>query len=237
MRVGYGTIKKYYCALGFAFKSLGRFDEFVAFRTAQRLLRGSKRLLGARRTPKQPILPAQFLKFTGDIEYRLMGALALYGLLRIGEILNLQIGDVVCLSDSLLINVRASKTDVFRQGSTIAVGATETVNCPVALFRQWNMVAKQKGSLFGASRAAFVKYVKGQMASLGFDSGSYSGHSFRRGGATALLCAGVHSEIIMRKGRWKSEAFRDYLEIPSKVMAELSSEMVSQDWDPNWVMS
>lgn len=42
------------------------------------------------------------------------------------------------------------------------------------------------------------------------DPSRYAGHSFRRGGATALLMAGVEEAVIKRHGRWKSEAVRCY---------------------------
>ena len=42
----------------------------------------------------------------------------------------------------------------------------------------------------------------------------YSGHSFRRGGATHGLCSGVPAEIIKAQGDWKSlESYLDYLDI------------------------
>ena len=36
------------------------------------------------------------------------------------------------------------------------------------------------------------------------DSRAYSGHSFRKCGATALLRAGAPIQVIMAKGNWKS---------------------------------
>lgn len=40
----------------------------------------------------------------------------------------------------------------------------------------------------------------------------YAGHSFRRGGATALYLAGVPEPVIQLHGRWKSLAVRCYLD-------------------------
>ena len=40
----------------------------------------------------------------------------------------------------------------------------------------------------------------------------YSSHSFRRGAATALDRAGTSPTTIKELGRWKSEAYQNYLE-------------------------
>ena len=43
----------------------------------------------------------------------------------------------------------------------------------------------------------------------------YAGHSFRRGGATALKLAGVADSDIQRHGRWKSNAYKLYFDADS----------------------
>lgn len=44
------------------------------------------------------------------------------------------------------------------------------------------------------------------------DATCYAGHSFRRGGASALLLAGVDPASIQRHGRWASDAWRKYID-------------------------
>lgn len=39
---------------------------------------------------------------------------------------------------------------------------------------------------------------------------TYTGHSFRIGGTTELLLAGVHPDVVQAMGRWQSEAFKKY---------------------------
>jgi hypothetical protein len=46
----------------------------------------------------------------------------------------------------------------------------------------------------------------------GLDSTGYSGHSFRRGGATAASRVGIPGEEIKQLGRWSSNAFERYIE-------------------------
>ena len=47
------------------------------------------------------------------------------------------------------------------------------------------------------------------------DPSRYAGHSFRRGGASALQLAGVPAAVIQKHGRWTSDAFRAYLDATS----------------------
>ena len=47
------------------------------------------------------------------------------------------------------------------------------------------------------------------------DPSRYAGHSFRRGGASALQLAGVPAAVIQKHGRWTSDAFRAYLDAAS----------------------
>jgi len=44
------------------------------------------------------------------------------------------------------------------------------------------------------------------------DPATYAGHSFRRGGATAMFLAGVPEATIAAHGRWKSLAYREYFD-------------------------
>ena len=48
------------------------------------------------------------------------------------------------------------------------------------------------------------------------DPSLYAGHSFRRGGASALFSAGVSDSWIQIRNRWKSECFRQYIQLSVK---------------------
>ena len=51
-------------------------------------------------------------------------------------------------------------------------------------------------------------------------------HSFRRGGATALAATGTPAHIIQIMGRWQSNAFIRYIEIPDEFIANAHRSMV-----------
>ncbi|KZT21540.1 hypothetical protein NEOLEDRAFT_1181559 [Neolentinus lepideus HHB14362 ss-1] len=58
-----------------------------------------------------------------------------------------------------------------------------------------------------------------------------SGHSFRIGGATELLLAGVPPETVTTQGRWKSLAFLLYWQ----KLEDLLPMMTSKSYDETWV--
>ncbi len=60
----------------------------------------------------------------------------------------------------------------------------------------------------------FVKMLKCHLGKLGFPAAQYSGHSFRRGGASWALANNVPGEFIQMLGDWKSQAYREYLDVP-----------------------
>ena len=59
----------------------------------------------------------------------------------------------------------------------------------------------------------FLTKLKGFLATLGFNPAGYSGHSFRRGGASlALNSCHVPVELIKLQGDWRSDCYQRYLE-------------------------
>lgn len=54
---------------------------------------------------------------------------------------------------------------------------------------------------------------------------SYTGHSFRRGGATWAFGIGVPGELIQIVGDWKSDCYKRYFEFSLDVMLQVSSRM------------
>ena len=61
------------------------------------------------------------------------------------------------------------------------------------------------------SYTSFTKRLKGLLVKAGYDADAYSGHSFRRGGATFLhLCGGTALQV-QATGDWSSSCFTRYL--------------------------
>lgn len=60
----------------------------------------------------------------------------------------------------------------------------------------------------------FVKILRSLLVKLGCSPSQYAGHSFRRGGASWALEAGLSGDVIQILGDWKSDAYKQYLVIP-----------------------
>lgn len=61
------------------------------------------------------------------------------------------------------------------------------------------------------THAVFVNYLRSILRKLGIDPALYSGHSFRRGGASFALQCGLSAELIKLQGDWTSNAYEKYL--------------------------
>ena len=70
---------------------------------------------------------------------------------------------------------------------------------------------------------AFKKLVK----AVGLNWTQYSGHSFRRGGATFAFKLGVNPELIKYLGDWASEAYQRYQEMPLAMRLSLPQTMAA----------
>ena len=125
----------------------------------------------------------------------------------------------------LELTLPASKTDPFRRGVTLTIAASGDDACPVEairyLFRRWK--APLDSPLFetagGFTRELVIGQVRQNLALLGI-KGHYSGHSFRRGAATSARAAGLSDDEIMLLGRWKSDAYRLYIDThPERLLA------------------
>jgi len=73
----------------------------------------------------------------------------------------------------------------------------------------------------------FCSYLRFCLDSLGFDSSRYSGHSFRRGGATFALESGVPADLVQAQGDWRSDAYKIYID-PSFVGRKAVAEAMAK---------
>ena len=66
--------------------------------------------------------------------------------------------------------------------------------------------------LFPYTYSSFTTKLKSALENCGFAAEQYSGHSFRQGGATFAMKAGVPYNLIQAQGDWKSSAYERYLD-------------------------
>jgi hypothetical protein len=167
---------------------------------------------------------------------------AFFGLLRVSEytckyVKSFQPGDTLCYGDvtygldSMQIQLKTSKTDIFRSGVTIRLAANGSVLCPVTALKQYLTVHPSKrGPLFTYNNGRFLtrkdisEYLK-QFAEI---QTNLSSHSFRIGAATTLANMGHPRWLIQSLGRWSSDCFKDYLRISDAMIGLVSKAMVNQ---------
>ena len=111
----------------------------------------------------------------------------------------------------LTVHLKRSKNDPFGVGTTICLGATQSVLCPVKAMLGYLVIRPQSaGPLFlfrdGSTllRPRLVRALHQALQAAGVNCSGYSGHSFRIGAATTATRAGVSNSLIKKLGRWKS---------------------------------
>ena len=109
------------------------------------------------------------------------------------------------------------KTDPFRVGCVVRVGATGLVTCPVSSVLAFLCVhSYEPGPLYRfedgtfLTRAFIADLIQSALPSLHHANT----HSFRIGGASAAASAGIPDCQIQVIGRWSSNAFVRYLRLP-----------------------
>ena len=205
------------------------------------LLDGFKRLLAKPVNRKEPITPeilqALVQKFdNGGLEgVRLccMVLLCYAGFLRYDELSNLKLCDVEICSSHVKLFIEKSKTDQFREGAWVVIGATGKSTCPVAMllkyincaglsdltlsdylfrplvmYKSYNKHGLRAGE-YSLSYSRCLELFKKALGQIGVDSSKFGLHSLRSGGASAAAAVGVPDRLFKRHGRWKSDSSKD----------------------------
>ena len=157
--------------------------------------------------------------------------IAFFGLLRIGEYMDagLRVRHVRPEAASLEITVQYSKT--CRSPAQVSVSARNDQLCPLRAFLHYRGFLARLGLATGPDSALFVfrfdtrqhspmsgqqfiQLVRCHLAAAFPDSNvsGYAGHSCRRGGASALILAGVHADLVKSHGRWSSDTYLRYFD-------------------------
>ena len=224
------------------------------------VLKGFRKLAVGKPRPRLPITPPILRKMWG-IWSRVperwdasmlwaASCMCFFGFLRSGEIVvpsdgaydpsaHLSYGDV--RTDSLVnpsyITV-ASKTDPFRKGVTVHIGATKSQLCPVAAVLAYMV---QRGSQAGPfflfedgrrlTRDRLVAEVRRALERAGVDPSHYSGHSFRIGAATTAAACGLQDSLIKTLGRWESAAYTVYIRTPPSQLRSVAAKLIAPQAD------
>ena len=141
-------------------------------------------------------------------------------------------GDIMRHSRGFMLKIKFSKTNQYKERTCDIPLPYFSDNplCPATaialLLTQSSLSKSPEAPLFclpngPLTAEGFVTLLREKLRSLGLSEKEYTGHSFRRGGATAYFAAGVPGEIIKTIGDWKSQTYQIYCEISNNVKFEM----------------
>ena len=157
--------------------------------------------------------------------YTAMFLTAFYAFLRIGEMTfsnssqhNLTIDQLAFSKDVVTITFSSFKHS---HGCSRSINIhTQPSHCPVAALDLYCRIRPQVSPyLFcqhdgkSVSRSQFSTTLSRALQFLHLDPKPYKGHSFRIGAATHAVVSGMSDAQIHSMGRWKSDAFKQYIRL------------------------
>lgn len=227
----------------------------------QNTLRGIKLTLGLSRCSRLPItlfiLESIFKLLTPshslDIDTVMLWvafSLAFFGFLRCSELtcngqfhrnVHLTRGDIaffpkIISPQHMKVRIKRSKTDPFRQTSTITIASSQSNVCAVAAIRDFLLQtpdSSPQSPLFQfkdgtpLSRRTLASNLHTLIDFCGLQSHNYNTHSFRIGAATTAVAAGLPTWLIKILGRWRSDSYERYIHLPQATILQVPTTMVA----------
>ena len=132
----------------------------------------------------------------------------------------------------MLLKLKSSKTDSFRQGQSLVVARCSSLLCPVSVMQRYFLLAQprpgplfyfQSGRLLTRSSVTHLLQDSARCAGLPYES--LKGHSFRIGAASAAAAAGLPDWLIKVLGRWSSDCYQLYIRTPETVLLSAVPKM------------
>ena len=135
-------------------------------------------------------------------------------------------GNILIVDDGLLVNITWSKTNQFgaRLLQVPIPSIPGSVLCPVSAYKRLVQLVpadsslpaftyKVRPKLMTVTQYQFVNVLRSYLNKAGYHAESFSGHSFRRGGASFAFASGVPGELIKAHGDWASDAYLTYIDL------------------------
>ena len=214
-----------------------------------------KRQLANPKIKKEPVTLEMLRRMADDVgcpptltESRLLAmcCLAFAAFLRYEELAKLRCCDVRFEEDHLVVTIRSSKTDQYREGAEVVVARSDSSTCPVERLKEYTKIAaivrSSSENLFRAitktkkgeklRKSGTISYTRvrelvlDKFAALGYDTSSLGLHSFWAGGAMLAANVGVPDRMFKRHGRCRSESAKDgYVKDTLEARLEVSKSL------------
>ena len=137
--------------------------------------------------------------------------------------------------EGLLVTLLHTKTIQFgRRRLHIPLLKIDSALCPVAAFVRADsffevlsyvpaFVFMEKGHIKWLTTSIFIQTFRAVIASTAHNPSDFTGHSFRRGGATWAFQCGMPGELIQICGDWVSDSYLRYLEFSTRNKLDLAA--------------
>ncbi len=255
----HSNIKMHLAAIRYFSIKVTSFSPIHTFQRLYYLIKGIRRTQGSsrKRALRDPITPAILIRIRGALfasmrpyEDKVMFwaaiLVAFYGFLRVSEYtsthktrydadVTLLSSDISLSHNEVRVNIKASKTDPFREGVVLRIAKNGTVLCPViALSEYLHYRPNGHGPLFVFSDGRFLsRYdVNKILKETTHEQVSISSHSLRIGAASTAAAMGCPKWLIQCMGRWNSDCFKNYIRVPAG-MIEKTSRALARCTMPN----
>ena len=257
--VKHSTIKLYLSAVRNLHISCGHGNPLHGKLLLNKVLRGILRYQGRSRILRQPVTPEVLAAiqpilrtWLGERDFTMIWAaftLAFFAFLRCSEFTYPETNqfrprfdlstDCVSFHPSLAspqqmsVFLKASKTDVYRQGHTLVIACSPSPVCAVTAMSNYFLAARPHGPLFSfqsgrlLTRSAVVHLLRDAARYAGLPYKSLKGHSFRIGAASTAAAAGLPDWLIKVLGRWSSDCYQLYIRTPRNVLLSAAPRMAS----------
>jgi hypothetical protein len=223
-----------------------------------RILKGMKRTSSSPQRIRRPItiqilaeistlLRPDFSKELDTVMLWAAFTLAFFGFLRVSEftysstktflaVKDVAFNPTIKNPESLHVRIKQSKTDPFRQGTTLAIAKSHSSVCAVIALREYLLQRNPTNTdepLFmlqngePLTRTILSANLRELLNILGYIENEYAPHSFRIGAATTAAAANLPPWLIKTLGRWRSDCYELYIRTPRTIINSVPQKLAS----------
>ena len=261
--IRYSSIKLYLCGIRFYYLGEGIASPLETCTKAVRIYTFLKTVKRAHLPPKRVCLPIDINILSRLVEYMSKGCcfgiyddtlmkaactLAFFGFLRCGEFTvkseiaedtNLCLGDITLGKEKIVVHLKQSKTDPFRNGVDLPIFATNNAVCPVNALNEYLKVRidprDQSKALFllrdgfPLTRTVFADNLRYVLQQIGLDDSNFNGHSLRKGAAQTCFKLRMENRLIKTLGRWSSSSYMSDQTVIKNAHVSMSNALTSSN--------
>ena len=141
--------------------------------------------------------------------------------------------DIKILPDVVLLTLKGSKTDIFRNGVTIRLARSGSSVCPYTALHSFISNSPDiSGPLFRfmdgtfLTRQILTSIINQLLQATVYKDAHFTSHCFRIGAATSAAARNLPDWLIKVLGRWSSDSYQTYIRTPIDIVDQVPSKLV-----------